>query len=116
MKKTHTSMKTICNNWSKVYQCGYCDLQYIMNGKDPWYYNSGIYGWNCDIYTDALHDIAISTGYRNMRGKTIPAELIKKYSNRAKEMLRDAVGTPWEEIREALAKNRENFFEELSNI
>ena len=116
MTKTHTSMKAIRNNWRKVNQCGYCDLQYIMNGKDPWYYNSGVYGWNCDVYTNVKHDIAITTGYRNMTGKLIPAELIKKYSNRAEEMLRDAVGTSWEEIRDALEKNREDFFDELATI
>ena len=114
--KTHTSMKAIRNNWSKVFQCGYCDLQHIMRIKEPMYYNSGIYGWNCDVYTNAKHDIAITTGYRNMRGKIIPAELIKKYSSRAEEMLRDAIGTPWEEIREALEKNMENFFDELATI
>ena len=114
--KTHTSMKRIRDNWSKVFQCGYCDLQHIMRGKEPMYYNAGVYGWNCDIYTDATNDIAITTGYRNTRGRTIPAELIKKYSSRAEEMMRDAVGTSWEEIREALAENRRNFFDELATI
>ena len=114
--KIHTTMKAICNNWSKVYQCGYCELQEIMYDEDPWYYNSGVYGWNCDVYADVKHDIAITTGYRNMRGKMIPNELIIKYSKIARNIVKDAIGTPWEEIREALAKNRENFFDELVNI
>ena len=113
--KTHTSMKSICNNWHKVYQCGYCDLQYIMRGIEPMYYNSGVYGWNCDIYVDGMHDIAISTGYRNMRGRMIPSELIKKYSDKAKAII-DEFATPWEDMKEALADNAERFFDELATI
>jgi hypothetical protein len=51
-----------------------------------------------------------------MAGKTIPAELIKKYSSRAEEMIRDSIGTPWEEIQNALEQNRENFLDELLSI
>ena len=111
--KTQTTIKSIKKNWSKVWSCGYCDLQYIMSGVEPQYYNAGIYGSNCDIYTDALRDIAITTGYRNMAGRTIPTEIIEKYSKIAKNILADARGTSWSIINEALDQNRENFFDEL---
>ena len=113
--KTKIAIRGIRQMYDNVYQCGYCDLQYIMRGVEPTFYNCGVYGWNCDIYTNAKRDIAITTGYRNMTGKQIPAELIKKYSNRAEEMIRDSIGTPWEEIQNALEQNRENFFDELMN-
>ena len=114
--KSKIAIKTIRQNWSNVYRCGYCDLQYIMRGREPMYYNCGVYGWNCDIYTNAKRDIAITTGYRNMTGKCIPAELIAKYSKIAKNIMADAVATPYDEVMEALDKNRENFFDELLNI
>lgn len=116
MKKEHITIKKVRNYWSKVFYCGYCDLEYIMRGKEPTYYNAGTYGWNCDIYTDYKTDIAITTGYRNMAGRRIPDELIEKYTKVAKEIIRDSIATPYEEINEALEKNRRNFLDELNNI
>lgn len=114
--KTNASIKYIRQHWNKVYRCGYCDLQYIMRYTDPVYYNSGVYGWNCDVYCDYKRDIAITTGYRNMAGKMIPSELIKKYSDIAKEICKDTWGKPYSEIREAMDENRDNFFAEVDKI
>lgn len=111
--KEHKTIKSIKKNWSKVWSCGYCDLQYIMIGYEPQYYNAGIYGWNCDIYVDYLRDIAITTGYRNMAGATIPSEIIEKYSKIAQNIMKDSIGTSWSIINEALDNNRENFLDEL---
>lgn len=116
MSKQHTTMKHIRQVWGTVWQCGYCDLQYIMRGTEPQYYNSGVYGWNCDIYCDYKRDVAITTGYRNMRGRMIPDSLIKKYSDIAEEICKDTWNKSYSEIREALDQNRENFFDELANI
>lgn len=113
--KTKTTMKHITNAYENVYSCGYCDLQYIMRGVEPKYYNCGVYGWNCDIYVDYSRDIAITTGYRNMRGQMIPSELIDKYSKVAEELSKDWT-KPYDETFEALEQNRENFFNELLNI
>lgn len=116
MSKIHTSIKYVKNVWKNVYRCGYCDLEYIMRHEEPMYYNSGVYGWNCDIYCDFKNDIAITTGYRNMAGRVIPRELIEKYTKIAKNIIADSVATPYEEIKEALDQNRRNFFDELANI
>ena len=98
MTKTKTTMKAIRNNWRKVFCCGYCDLQYIMNGKEPTYYNAGVYGWNCDIYTNFSRDIAITTGYRNMAGERIPDEIIRKYSAIAKNICENSFSKPFNVI------------------
>ena len=116
MSKIHTTMKYVKAVWRNVYRCGYCDLQYIMKYEDPIYYNSGVYGWNCDVYCDFKRNIAITTGYRNMAGNRIPDELIEKYTEIAKEILKNGHGKSYSEIKEELDQNRENFFEELSNI
>ena len=50
MAKIKTTNKYIKQVWKHVYRCGYCDLQYIMRGDEPMYYNCGIYGWNYDVY------------------------------------------------------------------
>ncbi len=87
-----------------------------MKYEEPMYYNSGVYGWNCDIYCDFKNDIAITTGYRNMTGRIIPHELIEKYTKVAKNIMADAVAASYDEIKKALDQNRRNFFDELANI
>ena len=116
MSKQHTTIKQIKNTWGNVWRCGYCDLQYIMRYEEPRYYNSGVYGWNCDIYCDFKNDVAITTGYRNMTGRVIPNELINRYSEVAKEICKDTWSKSYDEIKEALDQNRAKFFEELANI
>lgn len=112
--KNQTTMKAICNNWRKIYKCGYCDLHYIFNYEEATYYNCGVYGWNCDIYTDYERDIAITTGYRNMRGKAIPQELIDKYTKIAKELLENR--NNYLEIANAMEENKNNFLDELLKL
>ena len=102
MAKIKTTNKYIKQVWKHVYRCGYCDLQYIMRGDEPMYYNCGIYGWNYDVYCDYRRDIAITTGYRNMVGKSIPDGLIEKYTNIAKEICEDYWKKPYEEVQKAL--------------
>lgn len=116
MAKIKTTNKYIKNVWNNVYRCGYCDLQYIMRGEEPVYYNCGVYGWNWDCYCDYKRDIAITTGYRNMTGRVIPNELIDIYSKIAKEILEGYWNKPYEEVQKALAENREKFFAELVEV
>ena len=116
MKKEYTTIKNIRNNWAKVFRCGYCDLQYIMRGTEPQYYNSGVYGWNCDIYCDFSRDIAVTTGYRNMAGMPIPGEIIKKYSKIAEEISNQHWGADYEKKLAELEQNRQNFFAELDTL
>lgn len=116
MAKQHATIKSIRSNWKKVFKCGYCELQNIFYHTQPQYYNAGVYGWNCDIYCDYTRDIAITTGYRNMAGKRIPYELIKKYDGIAKAIIARPYTETWEEKRGALEKNAENFWSELDKI
>lgn len=116
MAKIETTMKFIRNNYRKVFRVGYCDLQNIFKHEEPVYYNAGVYGWNCDVYVDFCRDIAITTGYRNMAGKSIPHEVLKKYDDIAKEILTDYWKIPYEELQEKLDENRENFLEELESL
>lgn len=114
--KKQTTIKFIKGYFDKVFYCGYCDLQDIFRYEEADYYNSGVYGWNCDIYCDYARDIAITTGYRNMTGKRIPAELIEKYGKIAKEIAEQPFTVPYDEIKKALDENREAFLNELNNL
>ena len=111
--KIKTTRKNINNNYRKVFCTGYCDLQYIMRNFDATYYNSGVYGWNYDVYIDAATDIAITTGYRGMFGVRIPSEILEKYTTAAKKILQNL---PFGEWQEEIDKNRVAFFKELNNL
>ena len=115
MRKIKIAMKEV-NNFKKVYRMGYCDFQYIMQGVEPTFYNSGVYGWNCDIYVDYARDIAITTGYRNMRGERIPHDIFEKYNKKAKEILYKKEFSGFEKRAKALERNREKFFDELNKL
>lgn len=116
MSKQHTTMKYIRNNWSKVFRVGYCDLQNIFRYEEPQYYNSGVYGWNCDVYCDFARDIAITTGYRNMAGQRIPDEILEKYDAIAKGIIKNQWNESYEATKAKLDENRENFLSELDKL
>ena len=109
--KIKATRKQINYVWRNVYCAGYCDLQYIMRGYEPRYYNSGVYGWNWDAYTDAKTDAVITTGYRNMVGERVPNELIEKYTERAKEVIK----RQWtsDNVQAELERIRRDFWDEL---
>ena len=110
MKKA-TSMK-IQYNYQHVFKTGYCDLSKICKYIEPQYYNAGSYGWNCDIYVNS--DIMISTGYRNMRGKTIPADILKKYDAIAKNIIDNKYN--YNKEYQLLEENYNNFLKELASL
>lgn len=105
--KTKTSVKKVTENY-KTFYCGYCDLQNIFKRVEPNYYNSGIYGWNCDIYI--FGNIAIVTGYRNLHGIRIDSSLIEKYDQKAKNIIKRVFQ---EDIDQDLQKNVNEFIAEL---
>ncbi len=110
--KTKIAMTFITNTYKMVFRCGYCDLCNIFKYDDANFYNCGVYGWNCDIYTYGL-TAAITTGYRNMRGVRIPDDILKKYDGIAKKILENTFKKPYEEIYAELEANREEFWEAL---
>lgn len=114
MKKNEISRQTINQIYDKVYCAGYCDLAHIFYNKSRRAYNSGVYGWNFDLFTDCTKDgdiIAFTTGYRNMTGDRIPSELLQKYDQAARDIISSR--GPWEEIEKKLDDNRRAFIEEL---
>lgn len=111
--KIKATMK-ILNDYAKVFRCGYADLQNICKFVEPPFYNSGSYGWNCDIYTFGYFSIAITTGYRNMRGVRIPDNIIVKYDKIARNILEKRL--TYKELEKELAENRMNFINELKSL
>lgn len=112
MKKA-TSMK-IQYNYQHVFKTGYCSLSKLCKHIEPTYYNSGLYGWNCDIYVDNQYSVMISTGYRNTRGKTIPTDILKKYNDIAVNIINNR--NSYEKECHLLEENYNKFLQELASL
>lgn len=94
--KAHVSMKRF-SNLRYCVRAGYCELDYLLRYHDPIYYNSGVYGWNCDIY--CIDGLYITTGYRNMRGESLDWERVRDYEQKAKKIQAWESGLNWDEIK-----------------
>lgn len=81
--------KEIMNNFIHVYSVGYGDLQHLFRFCNRIGYNSGVYGWNYDVFSLDNGNIAICTGYRSTPGKSIDRDIIRKYEQKAKDILCD---------------------------
>ena len=78
------TVKEIKNTHKRVFSCGACSLYYLLSGIKPYAYNSGVYGWNFDVYS--IGSIAIESGYRTSGGVQIPYDLITTYENKARKI------------------------------
>jgi len=80
MTKYKTTRKAITNNSNNVKCAGYCDLYHLLKYHEPVAYNSGVYGWNFDVYE--VYGVTICTGYRNMPGERL--KKIWEYEDKAR--------------------------------
>ena len=63
---TRTQVK---QNFERILYTNYCGMSFLLMGKTPIAYNSGVYGWNYDLYD--LNGVALLTGYRGTYGQYI---------------------------------------------
>lgn len=67
--KLFVTKPQVKKNYYRILCTGYCTMQFLLIGKYPIAYNSGVYGWNYDLYD--LDGIALLTGYRGTYGTYI---------------------------------------------
>ena len=107
-KVTRNSIKA-----NKVFSIGYCHAQNLLRYAEKSGYNSGVYGWNYDLYEFPHANIAITTGYRPI-GQAVPYELVKKYDDAASEYANMAI--PYKERETAVTAFLNVFLTELTNL
>lgn len=89
MKMEITSKKL--KRMYRVYRVNSSEIQYSFLGKPPKFYNSGVYGWNYDVYIiDDFKDIAIITGYRAFNCEMLDSEKIKKLQDKFSKLKQTA--------------------------
>ena len=84
--KSKTTQKFIRENYV-CFRCSACELQSLFNCRDADFYNSGVYGWNADVYKIG-NGIAIVTGYRAW-GAPIPRDMLKSFETAAESVCND---------------------------
>ena len=109
--KFKTTRKQINQNYNRVICIGYCQAQYLLNGKNPIAYNSGVYGWNCDIYD--INGVAIVTGYNPFGNIRPDYETIKKYEDEACRIACNSWGS-YQNMIDKLDQLLNQFIEEVS--
>ena len=109
--KFKTTRKEINRNYNRVICIGYCQAQYLLNGKNPIAYNSGVYGWNCDIYD--INGVAIVTGYNPFGNIRPDYETIKKYEDEARKIACNSWGN-YQKMIDQTDKLLNQFIEEVT--
>lgn len=103
--KTKTTRNIIMRTSNNVKCAGYCDLQALLRNHEPLAYNSGIYGWNFDVYE--VYSVTICTGYRNMPGARCKG--ISEFEEKAVAIWDWKDKRPFEEKQNAVEKLLQEF-------
>jgi hypothetical protein len=110
--KVHTTQKYIRALYGpRVFSVGYCGAWHLLRGLDPFAYNAGIYGGNCDYYHAG--DIVICTGYRP-HGREC-REITGQYEKLAMAVYENR-NLSWDETNAQIAAIRDQWIAELMQL
>lgn len=111
--KYKTTQKEVKAAYDRVLSVGYCTLQHLLNYKAPVAYTTRREGWGSDIY-ELTPGLAISTGYASFgKGKQISYETLRKYDDKAMDLLYRYRGFKHHVITDRLDKLILEFIEEM---
>lgn len=85
--KTEITTAKLRKNACNLHSCGYCAMAHLLRNHEPKYYNSGLCGWNFDVYE--VYGVTIVTGYRNLVGKRFTYDEVEKYEKQARAFVED---------------------------
>ena len=111
--KLKTTRKEIKNKVPSdyIWQVGYCGMQNLLYYQSPIAYSSVIYGWNFDLYD--VDGVYFTTGYRNMIGKQIDYDLLRKYETQAQEIINSWDKYEYDEKKDLVNNLLKEFIKEL---
>lgn len=108
--KYRISQKETKENFTRVFKVGYCEIKDIEYFLSPEAYNSGIYGWNYDLFAFGLY--AITTGYRPI-GEYTDEHFIKTINDIAYDCQRKYINN--KKFRECQDECKNKIYNFLSN-
>ncbi len=92
--KFSMTRKEISRKFSTVYSCGYCELEPLFSNSDAVGFNSGVYGWNFNVFS--FGSVAITSGYRGMFGAELPEKCRRILKNAANYCRDCQSGRDWD--------------------
>lgn len=111
--KIKTTRKYIRAVYDTILSVNYCGAQFLLWNDSPIYYNSGVYGWNCDYHI--INGVCICTGYRPHGISTKETiEITNKYDKMAKAII-DDYNLPYEKRVGYVGALRGMWIDELIN-
>lgn len=108
--KHKTTQKAIKENYRKIINVGYAELQSLLKHLEPIAYTAGVYGWNADIYI--INGVAIVTGYRPFGNIKADYDICCKYESEANQIIKSVYN--YEERKTALDDLISKFIEEVT--
>ena len=108
--KFKTTQKAIKENYRKIINVGYVELQSLLKHLEPIAYTCGVYGWNADIYI--IKGVAIVTGYRPFGNIEADYDICKKYESEANQIIKSIYD--YEECKSALGDLISKFIKEVT--
>jgi hypothetical protein len=84
--KAKVANKYIRSSFDNIFYVNDSRIEDAVRTIEPFAYNCGVFGWNCDFYE--IDGVCISTGYRPI-GKSVDYRILKKYDNRAEELSKE---------------------------
>ena len=114
--KFQTTQKAIRASYRNIIVVSYAELQYLLKWRSPMAYNSGVYGWNCDIYD--FGNVAICTGYRPFGNIKTSYEICRRYDQAAQNICKEINDymDGYKRQREALEELIRDFIREAAGI
>lgn len=114
--KFKTTKKAMYNYADHVIMVGYCELDWLLDYKNPLSYCLRAEGWACDNYL--IDNVIISTGYNPIKSKNLKVsdteldKIAKAYEQKAWE-LRDKYRN-YEDIKKETNKLLNKFIKEVT--
>ena len=108
--KYKTTKKAIKENYRKIINVGYAELQSLLKHVEPIAYTAGVYGWNADIYT--IDGVAIVTGYRPFGNIRADYDICCKYESEANQIMQSV--NDYKECKAELNNLINEFIEEVT--
>ena len=90
MSKKKITKREVFETHRTVIAVGYGHTNYLLYYKEPYAYNTGVYGWNADIYS--VGTTAIVEGSRSF-GVTYDFEALRAYNAKAKAIIKHKAWT-----------------------
>ena len=116
MSKLHIGRNELKNRFSNYtrFRIDSMFMEELFCYHDPDYYNSGVYGWNFDVWTFSK-DILIASGYRvPLYYKTVPEEILERYKASAHEIKHKE--TDYQVRKQKLENLIDEFINEVSSL